>query len=208
MRRVSRDDDYDDEHNPKHTHGEPHGLGDAVARIPDDQLSDLIGDEASAFLAAATAAADGPRFPIGQDAPAEPAHPAKPVLRLVTSDDSFRDETAPSTPATGGQGWRPRLLSAGAGGSLIVLAVLAVTAWGQQAVVAVPLMAYGFGWIAYLWWNAALRPPLPQAAITVITSLCRAGAAFARGTCHLFAVGVARLDRRRTRHESTRTAIA
>ncbi|QVI22912.1 hypothetical protein KHQ06_08090 [Nocardia tengchongensis] len=66
MRRVSRDDDYDDyddEHNPKRGPGEPGGLGEAVARVPDDELSDLIGDEASAFLAAATAAADGPGSP-------------------------------------------------------------------------------------------------------------------------------------------------
>ncbi|QVI22911.1 hypothetical protein KHQ06_08085 [Nocardia tengchongensis] len=100
------------------------------------------------------------------------------------------------------------MLRAGAGGSLTVLAALAVAVWGQRAVVAVPLAAYGFAWIAYLWWNAALRPPLTQAVIAVTTAAARGLAALARVVARPFSATAARLDLARTRHETSRTTTA
>ncbi|WP_433562315.1 hypothetical protein ACQP1O_33190 [Nocardia sp. CA-151230] len=209
MRRVSRDDEFDDENN-EHRRKQQRGasesreLREVLRGVPDDQVADILGDEFSDFLAKGTAAAGKPRFPLGQDAPS-PQESAKPVLHLVKTEDG---EKVTGTATTSPAGVRPQLLRAGLGGSLAVLAVAVVAAWGQPAAVAIPLAVYGLGWVAYLWWNAALRPPLPQAAATVLTVFARVLAAAARGMCRLFTAGVARLDRARARHESTRTTTA
>ncbi|MFD0000165.1 hypothetical protein [Nocardia sp. NPDC127526] len=198
------DDDHDHQHKRRRGPSDPNELDEAVAGIPDDQLGDVLGDEASAFLTAATEAVDGPSFLLGQDAPVEQTPSAKPVLRLVTSDEHLDTEAAPAGPA----GLRPRLLRAGLGGSLLVIAVVLLAGWGQPGVVALPLTVYGLGWIAYLWWHAALRPPLPQTFITVTTAIGRALAALTCGICRTFSAAIARLDQSRARREARRTARA
>ncbi|APA97600.1 hypothetical protein [Nocardia seriolae] len=213
IRRVSRDDDYDDE-NDKDRRSQQRGGGEAkelrevLRGVPDDQVADILGDEFADFLAKGTAAADKPRFRLGQDAP-DPQESTKPVLHLVKTDDTEQDpNTARTSPAGLRPQLRPQLLRVGVGGSLAVLAVLTLAAWGQPAAVVIPLFVYGLGWVAYLWWNAALRPPLPQAAATMCTAVGRILAAIARGFCHPFAAGVARLEAVRARHETTRTTAA
>ncbi|MVU79476.1 hypothetical protein GPX89_19785 [Nocardia sp. ET3-3] len=207
MRIIRSNDDHDDDHEHQHNRkrgsGGPNELGELVAGLPDGQVGDILGDEASAFIAAATVAADGPGFPLGLDVPEE-SIPAKPVLRLVTPEKHL--DTAPSSPAQAGL--RPRLLRAGLGGSALVAVILLIADWRQPAVVAAPLAVYGLGWVAYLWWNAALRPPLPQTLIALTTAIGRALAALLRGICRTFTGAIARMDRSRDRHETRRTATA
>ncbi|MFE3195025.1 hypothetical protein ACFXHA_38885 [Nocardia sp. NPDC059240] len=206
MRRVSRDDDFDDEDNERRRKqqrggGESKELHEVLRGVPDDQVAEILGDEFINFLAKATHAADQPHPEHDHDTDDSDGS-AKPVLHLVkTPEESIGT-------ATTGQGLRPQLLRAGIGGSLGVLAVLLVAGWGQPAAVVIPLTVYGLGWVAYLWWNAALRPPIPQTAATVLTVFGRILAAVMRGICHPFAACIARLERGRARHETTRTATA
>lgn len=193
--RIIRNHDDDHEH-------------DDEGREPRDPkaLGEILADEVSDYLAAAAQVRGAP-FPLGQDAPIEAAvpQPLKPALRLVKTDDT---DNEPGAAAPAGTGIRPRLLRAGLGGSLLVIAAVALTAWGQPAIVAIPLAGYGLGWIAYLWWNAAWRPPIPQVLTVLLTAIGRGIAALVRGTCTAVRRGVDRIEALRTRHESRRTANA
>ncbi|MCP9621587.1 hypothetical protein FOH10_29490 [Nocardia otitidiscaviarum] len=189
IRNHDHDDHEDDDHDKDRESRDPKALGDILA----DEISDFLAEAACA----------GAPFPIGQDAPTEPAapRPVKPVLRLVKSDDT--QDYSPS-PAADGR-LRPRLLRAGLGGSLAVLAAVVFAGWGQPAAVVIPLAAYGLGWIAYLWWNAAWRPPIPQVLAVIATAISRGIAATVRGICHATRRTITRLETVRTRHETHRT---
>ncbi|WP_280410092.1 hypothetical protein [Nocardia brasiliensis] len=182
--RIIRNSDHNDE-DPEDSDGNDPAV-----------QGEILADEVADFLAAAAAAAP---FYTGQDAPIEPA-PIKPVLRLVKPDHTSTIEI-PVTTAAGSKAWR-----AGAGGSTTVVVLALVAAWGEPAVVTVPLVVYGAGWIAYLWWNTALRPPIPQAAIAAWTAISHIAAAVARALIHTVRAVVSRIDIARTRHETARTA--
>lgn len=172
--RIIRDNDGHD-----HNDDDPRKrLEDFAAGVPADEVGNMIADEVSDFLAAAVRATD--RTPA---APAEPS-PAqhKPDLRLVPSvvDEEHDNEHITEEAGTTGSGGRVRLLTSTAASSSLVVTAAALAGWGQPAVVAVPVAGYGIGWLAYLWWNAAMRPPLPVAVAAIATALARGSAAFAR----------------------------
>lgn len=201
--RIIRDDDGHDHNddNPRKR------LEDIAAGVPADEVGNLIADEVSDFLAAAVRATD--RTPT---APAEPS-PAqhKPDLRLVpnTSDDEEEDDENPpasaDAPVTGGG---VRLLTSTAASSSLVVTAAALAGWGQPAVVAVPVAGYGIGWLAYLWWNAALRPPLPVAVAAIATALARGSAAFARTLVGAVKWLTSRATAAWSRHDDASTATA
>ncbi|WP_036499192.1 hypothetical protein [Nocardia aobensis] len=171
--RIIRDNDGHD-----HNDDDPRKrLEDFAAGVPADEVGNMIADEVSDFLAAAVRATDH------RPAPTEPT-PAqrKPDLRLVidTPHDEKEDEDTPSPAGATGSSGRARLLTSTAASSTLVVAAAALAGWGQPAVVAVPVAGYGIGWLAYLWWNAALRPPLPVAVAAIAAALARGSAAFAR----------------------------
>ncbi|WP_155525688.1 hypothetical protein, partial [Nocardia sp. 852002-51244_SCH5132740] len=173
--RIIRDDDGHD-HNDD---DRPKRLEDFAAGVPADEVGNLIADEVSDFLAAAVRATD--RTPAASAEPTLAQH--KPDLRLVPSvvDDEEHDtEHTTEEAGTTGSSGRARLLTSTAASSSLVVTAAALAGWGQPAVVAVPVAGYGIGWLAYLWWNAALRPPLPVAIATIATALARGSAAFAR----------------------------
>ncbi|MFF0495754.1 hypothetical protein ACFYU5_05065 [Nocardia aobensis] len=199
--RIIRDDDghdHNDDNRPKR-------LEDIAAGVPADEVGNLIADEVSDFLAAAVRATD--RTPT---APAEPA-PAqhKPDLRLVPSvvDDEEHDtEHTTKEAGTTGSSGRVRLLTSTAASSSLVVTAAALAGWGQPAVVAVPVAGYGIGWLAYLWWNTALRPPLPVAVAAIATALARGSAAFARALVGAVTWLTSRATAARSRHDDTATA--
>ncbi|WP_330183834.1 hypothetical protein OHB26_09515 [Nocardia sp. NBC_01503] len=206
MRIIRGNDDHNEDDHEHRRGRKPRDRGELseiLAGIPEGRVGDILSDEASDFLAAAVAAADRRRNAPEPEAPITPGSP-KPALRLVKTGDHEVPEhiDAPTVRA----GSRPRLLRAGFGGLLLVAAALALTAWGQPDVVAVPLIVYGLGWIAYLCWNTALRPPIPQVLAAVATAFGRTVAALIGGLAHAMRTGVSRVDLARTRHENTRTA--
>ncbi|MFG3524880.1 hypothetical protein ACGF5S_31805 [Nocardia nova] len=200
--RIIRDDDghdHNDDNRPKR-------LEDIAAGVPADEVGNLIADEVSDFLAAAVRATD--RTPA---APAEPS-PAqhKPDLRLVpTIPDEDHDGIEPTEDAgTAVSSGRVRLLTSTAASSSFVVTAAALAGWGQPAVVAVPVAGYGIGWLAYLWWNAALRPPLPVAVAAIATALARGSAAFARTLVGAVKWLTSRASAARSRHEDASAASA
>ncbi|WP_194819316.1 hypothetical protein [Nocardia sp. XZ_19_385] len=164
-------------------------------------MGEILANEASDFLAAAASSAP---FHIGQDAPPPPAEPApaKPALRLVKPDTATLE---PAAPAARRRGVRPQLLRAGIGGSLLITALVVVAGWGEPLIVGGPLAVYGLGWITYLCWNAALRPPLTQAVIAVTGATAAGIAAACSAITHKFRAGIGHLETARDRHETTRT---
>ncbi|MGW0003404.1 hypothetical protein ACWDT6_06140 [Nocardia grenadensis] len=196
--RISRNFDHDD-HEP-----EPNPERDM------EQLMDILSDELDEFLTASAAAADTPTH---GDNPAEPPPaPVKPTLRLVKTtkpepavpveDDNLAPihRAAPEI-QTETEGRVPRWVRVTLPGSAVVVTLTATIAAGQPGVVAVPVAAYGAGWTAYLWWNAAYRPPVREVAAAILSALGRTVGATATGARSV----VARADSARTRHENTRT---
>jgi hypothetical protein len=204
--RIIRNDDHHD--HDRYEDGHEHR--DRPPRDP-KVLAEIFVDEVSDFLAAT---ADLVPFTPGHDAPAEPTapQPVDHVLRLVKIDDDTTDEPTDPEPAAdavvqGRASVRPRLLRAGIGGSSVVVAAVVVAAWGEPAEVMAPVGVYGVGWIAYLWWNAALRPPLPQVLAVIATAISRSTATLARGITGTGRASVARVDTANA-VPGTRTATA
>lgn len=198
--RISRNFDHDDDREP-----EPEKGGDL------DQLMDILSEEIDEFLAASAAAAD---TPTSSDNPAErrPPAPVKPIVRLVKTskpepampveDDNLAPIHRPTPEVQTETGGRvPRWVRVTLPGSAVVVTLTATIAAGQPGVVAVPVAAYGAGWTAYLWWNAAYRPPVREVAAAILSALGRTVGATATGARSV----VARADSARTRHENTRT---
>jgi hypothetical protein len=228
--RIIRNHDHDDEHD--HNHDDEHRhrrhqrgpvddspLADTVGDTPLDEFDDILGDEFSRFLAAAVAAADNyraaPRH--HHDTPAETLtpQPRKPTPPLVSIDDADDPDTVEGDDAPGrtvpeaghpGAGISPRLKRAGVGGSFLVVTACALAGWGEPAAVTVPIGVYGAGWIAYLWWNAALRPPILQVLTVIATAISRGVAALITGMCRAIRAGITRAEAARARHENNRTA--
>ncbi|MBF6065427.1 hypothetical protein IU500_34405 [Nocardia terpenica] len=211
MRIIRNNDPYDDGDDP-----EPDREQDRLRGSREPQpIGDILADQVSAFLAQVAAVADDQSTTLSHDAPVEPRpDPAvKPALRLVTTGDTDTgtgtgEMADPADARRAGTRVRLELLRAGIGGTTVVVAAAAVAGWGQPAVVVAPIAVYGLGWIAFLWWNAALRPPLRQVLAVIITACARGIAAAARGVVRVGRAGAARIETARTRHETTRTATA
>lgn len=197
--RISRNFDHDDDREP-----EPEKGGDL------DQLMDILSEEIDEFLAASAAAADTPSS--SDTATKRPPTPVKPIVRLVKTtkpesavpveDDNLAPIHRPGPEFQAAAGGRvPRWVRVTLPGSAVVVTLTATIAAGQPGVVAVPVAAYGAGWTAYLWWNAAYRPPVREVAAAVVSALARTVGATATGARSV----VARADSARTRHENTRT---
>lgn len=146
---------WDDDPDPDRDHG-----FENFEPPPDpDDVGDLIAAEFRAYLDNAGALDPHPNHQ---------TTPSRPALRLIKPD---RDDTGgaevaaleldPAELAAAGKAARRRMVRGAAGGSAVVVAAGVLAGWGQPLVVTGPLAVYGTGWIAYLWWNAALRPPVP-----------------------------------------------
>ncbi|MBF5001780.1 hypothetical protein IRT45_32135 [Nocardia sp. BSTN01] len=198
--RIIRDDDGHD-HNDDNRRKR---LEDIAAGVPADEVGNMIADEVSDFLAAAVRATDRTPAASAELAPAQ----HKPDLRLVpTIPAEDHDDIEPTEDAgTAVSGGRVRLLTSTAASSSLVVTAAALAGWGQPAVVAVPVAGYGIGWLAYLWWNAALRPPLPVAVAAIATALARGSAAFARTLVGAVTWLTSRATAARSRHDDTATA--
>lgn len=198
--RISRNFDHDDDRDRE---PDPEKCGDL------DQLMDILSEELDEFLAAAATAAG---TPANGDDPAEPpSAPVKPTLRLVKTtkpepavpveDDNLVPIHRPTPEILAPSSRVPRWVRVTLPGSAVVVTLTATIAAGQPGVVAVPVAAYGAGWTAYLWWNAAYRPPLREIAAAIVAALARTAGA----TAHSARSVVSRADSARTRHETTRT---
>lgn len=124
-------------------------------------VGDLIAEEFRAYLDNA-----GALDPYPAPTPGPQPGAARPALRLVKPEPDHDAEVAalaldPGELAAAGKAARRRMVRGAAGGSAVVVAAGALVGWGQPLVVTGPLAVYGTGWVAYLWWNAALRPPIP-----------------------------------------------
>ncbi|WP_068058158.1 hypothetical protein [Nocardia xishanensis] len=182
-----------------------------------EQAVELLIDEAEDFLAEHAAAS--PYHPESDTASAavaepQPQRPA-PRLRLVKNPDPavpVEDEhlppaLRPTVTVTAPPRRRvPRWVRTTLPGSLVVVLAAAALANGQPGVVAAPLAAYAAGWVAFLAWNAAYRPPLAQVAASAISLLARTIAAVIGGTVRTARAVVGRIDTARQRSETTRTA--
>ncbi|WP_433629108.1 hypothetical protein [Nocardia sp. CA-120079] len=169
-----------------------------------------LAEEVAEFLAAAVAAVDNPPT---RARSSEPESTDRPVLRLVKKDATDRDDAngwdTPADPGTAiaaGRAARRRVARGAAVASALVVTATAFAAWGQPWLVAGPLAAYGTGWLAYVWWNAALRPSIPQVLSTVSSGVSTAFAVVVTTLAAIVRGLIDRLDTARTRHETTRTA--
>lgn len=201
--RIFRDNP--DDHDP-----EDFDNDDDITRGEDPKaVGDIIADEFADYLASVVADAPPPTEPdaettAGTETPA-------PILRLVKDDDTT-PETEPDNPEVdpreAARAARKRLIGASAKGSAVVIGLGVVAGWGEPPVVVGPLAVYGTAWLAYLWWNAALRPPIPQAIGATTHAVTGGIAAAASGTARTARRVIHRVDRARERHETTRTASA
>lgn len=177
------------------------------------EIADIIGDEFTDYLNAVLA--DGSP-PLDEDIvrpPAKspaPAAPSTPKLRLVKDEnltpaliDSAGEEIDPETAAKAA---RTRLIRGSAKGTAVVAGLGVAAGWGEPLVVVGPLAVYSAGWLAYLWWNAALRPPIPQAIGSTSHALTGAIAAAASATSRTARRVVKRADNTRAEHETSRTS--
>ncbi|WP_435590784.1 hypothetical protein [Nocardia sp. bgisy118] len=180
-----------------------------------EQAVELLIDEAEDFLAEHAAA--NPYHPDTDTEPTavtepQPPRPA-PRLRLVKPPSPaapVEDEHLPPAlrPTVTAPPRRrvPRWVRTALPGSLLVVLAVAVLANGQPGVVAAPITAYAAGWVAFLAWNAAYRPPLAQVAAATTSLLARTIAAVIGGTIRTARAVVDRIDTARQRTEATRTA--
>ena len=212
--RIIRDNNPHDDDNDRNRRKKDQRLDEMAADVPEGEMGNVIADEVAGFLAAVNDAADnhGPQ----PETPTEPdnLNDTKPLLRLVPDTDAttgiapVEDHPVeePEKPTQGaGVSDKARLWGSTAATSAVVVAGAAVVGWGQPAAVLVPAAGYGAAWVAYLWWNAALRPPITQALAAIATAVARSSAAAAR----TLLAAVRWLSHRTDtgRDETTRTAL-
>ncbi|MBH0775058.1 hypothetical protein [Nocardia bovistercoris] len=212
MRIIRPDDNHD--HNDDHHDDDGGELG-----LPESAFTD-VGDEAEEYLAQVLADIPPPDTdeppPAPTRRPATPLGPKRPALHLVAPDDdpdpysADQDTTAvavdPDTAIRAGQAARRRMVRGAAGGSAVVVAAAALAGWGEPVTVTGPLALYGTGWVAFLWWNAALRPSIPDTGTAVVGGIGHTVTTVFLAVIALARAGVGRLDSARSRQESQRTA--
>ncbi|MFG3621503.1 hypothetical protein [Nocardia sp. NPDC047654] len=141
--------------------------------------AEILAEEIEDYLADVLACAP----PDTQDFEPSPPRP-RPALHLVKTETTGTDpdDDKPLDPevfAAAGRAARRRMARGAAGGSAVVVTATALATWGQPWIVTGPLAGYGTAWLAYLWWNAALRPSIPELISTVTSGISHAIAAIA-----------------------------
>ncbi|MGY2027261.1 hypothetical protein [Nocardia gipuzkoensis] len=144
--------------------------------------AEILAEEIEDYLADVLACAppDTPDF-------TPPAPQPRPALHLVKTDTDTTggadpDYDKPLDPevfAAAGRAARRRMARGAAGGSAVVVTATVLATWGQPWIVTGPLAGYGTAWLAYLWWNAALRPSIPDVISTVTSGIGHAIAVIA-----------------------------
>ncbi|MFI6959908.1 hypothetical protein ACIBJI_41400 [Nocardia sp. NPDC050408] len=199
--RIIRDNDHNDEDPDEQR--EP---------IEPKAIGDILADEFADYLADVSAAADTPNQ--DHENASKPYAPVRPVLRVVHNNDTSDSVQEWDKPldhdavATAGRAARRRMVRGAAGASSAVVTATVLATWGQPWIVTGPLAAYGTGWLVYLWWNAALRPSIPDVLATVTNGLSTAFAVVITTIAALVRGLIDRIDTARTRHEDNRTAPA
>ncbi|WP_329405969.1 hypothetical protein OG563_30495 [Nocardia vinacea] len=162
-------------------------------------------DEVEDFLASVAEMIDNPA-----PRPNSAAEPVRPTLRLVTTDDTAIPEavTDPTAITKAGRAARRRMIRGSVGGSSVVVGLAWFAGWGQPWLVAGPIAAYSTGWLAYLWWNAALRPSIPQVLGSAASGIGHAVAAVFTAIAALVHGLIDHIDTAHTRHEDNRTGPA
>ncbi|MEV6388900.1 hypothetical protein [Nocardia xishanensis] len=160
------------------------------------QQGQQLADEVEDFLASAVANVP----PVDDESPVSAAAKPRPALRLVPdADDSDTAEwDAPLDPAeiaAAGRGARRRMVRGAAGGSTVVVLSGLLATWGESLVVTGPVAVYGAGWLAYLWWNAALRPSAPDVLAAVAAGIGHALTAVALAIVAAVRAGITRTRR-------------
>lgn len=207
MRIIRGNHDHnDDEHNHDNDHGKPQR---PASESDAARMAESLVDETEAFLAGLAA-----------DNPHEPAPEPKPVARLVKSltsepvppvpveDENLIPALRPQPtqePAPVGRRM-PRWARTALPGSLVVVALAAVTTHGQPAVVAVPIDIYAGAWVGFLSWNAAHRPPIRDVAATALSGAIGLIGAVLSVLAHGIRALVTGISHRRGRFETARTA--
>ncbi|WP_406237516.1 hypothetical protein [Nocardia sp. NBC_01009] len=195
-------------HDPDDDDDRQHGRTQEPAATPTDPAiaGELFADEVEEFLAALanpdrTAPVAATEPPISTD---QSVRRAAPTVVPNTEDQPAEHVAAPPVPARP----RARMLGRTAASSSVVVGLGVTAGWGEPLLVTGPLAVYGAGWLAYLWWNAALRPPIPLALGHVSHALSSAVAVPARALCRGTRSAIGRADAARTRHEAHRTTPA
>ncbi|WP_280253817.1 hypothetical protein [Nocardia abscessus] len=193
------DDDNDDEGqrrpDPAATPTDPAIAGELFA----DEVEDWLAGIADLDTAPTTAPAQTER-PTGDTKPVRRA-----ALTVVPDLDDEPTEQATAAVAPVPARSRAQTARRTAAASAVVVGAAVTAGWGEGPLVVGPLAVYGGAWVAYLWWNAAHRPPLPQAISTVTAGISHAVAAVATAIVRLLRALVDRIDRARTQHETNRT---
>ncbi|MBF6467030.1 hypothetical protein IU427_17845 [Nocardia beijingensis] len=199
MRIIRPHDDNDDNEDPRRP--DP-------AAVPTDPAiaGELFADEVEDWLAGI---ADLDTAPTTAPARTErPAADAKPVRRAALIVVPDLDDNPTGQAAAAAARSRTQTARRTAAASAVVVGAAVTAGWGEGPLVVGPLAVYGGAWVAYLWWNAAHRPPLPQAIGTVTAGASHAVAAVATAIVGLLRALVERIDRARTQHEANRTTPA
>ncbi|MBF6296816.1 hypothetical protein IU459_04560 [Nocardia amamiensis] len=143
--------------------------------------AEILAEEIEDYLADVLACAP----PDTQDFESAAPQP-RPTLRLVktdattTSTDPDCDKPLdPEVFAAAGRAARRRAARVAAGGSAVVVTATVLATWEQPWTVTGPLAVYGTAWLAYLWWNAALRPSIPDVIGSAINGVSTAFAVIA-----------------------------
>ncbi|MEU7633853.1 hypothetical protein AB0C34_28395 [Nocardia sp. NPDC049220] len=185
--------------------------GGSEGRDPVDPkaIGDILADEFADYLADVVAAADN--TPPAHRQPTDATEPpAKPTLRLVKNDETdtvaeWDKSLEPGAAAAAGRAGRRRMIRGAAGSSAVVVTATVLATWDQPWIVTGPLAAYGGAWLGYLWWNAALRPSVPDVLGAVTSGVSTAFAVVVTTIAVIVRGLVERIDTARTRHETSRT---
>lgn len=205
MRIIRDNNPHDDEPDDDRTPQEP---GSPVESREPKAIGDILAAEFADYLADVVANAPEPVDP---DTVPPPPRPALRLVTPVADEPATGDWDKPFTVTEAVEAARTarrRVVRAAAGGSAVVVTAALFASWGEPPIVTGPLAVYGTGWLAYLWWNAALRPSIGQV-LTAITHTVSAAFAVVLTPLAALVHGVVdRVDTARTRHETTRTSPA
>ncbi|WP_063025254.1 hypothetical protein [Nocardia niwae] len=200
MRIIRPHDDNDDNEGQRRPDPVPTPTDPAIA-------GELFADEVEDWLAGIADLDTAPTVtPAQTERPAADTRPVRRAgLSVVPDLDDESEAQAAAVVAPVPARSRAQTARRTAAASAVVVGAAVTVGWGEGPLVVGPLAVYGGAWVAYLWWNAAHRPPLPQAIGTVTAGISHAVAAVATAIFGLLRALVERVDRARTQHENNRT---
>ncbi|MEU1546804.1 hypothetical protein [Nocardia sp. NPDC005745] len=166
---------------------------------------ELFADEVEDWLAGIADLDTAPTPTPAQRSAADAGPVRRAALSVVPDLDDAPNNQAAAVVAPVPARSRAQTARRTAAASAVVVGAAVTAGWGEGPLVVGPLAVYGGAWVAYLWWNAAHRPPLPQAIGTVTAGISHAVAAVATAIVGLLRALVERIDRARTQHENNRT---